>query len=57
MVTTLTDEVVFFEEQKIRHVWWVMLLIYGVAALMWYGFIQQIILGGNLLEPIPALIG
>ena len=45
MVTTLTDEVAFFEEQKIRHVWWVMLLIYGVAALMWYGFIQQIILG------------
>ncbi len=28
-----------------RRVWWVMLLVLGIAALMWWGFIQQILLG------------
>jgi hypothetical protein len=35
----------FREVQYIRHVWWVMLLVLGVAALMWWGFVQQILLG------------
>ena len=44
----------FYEVQKVNHVWWVMLLVYGCAALCWWGFIQQIILGqpwGN--QPAP----
>ena len=28
-----------------NQVWWIMVLVYGVAALTWWGFIQQIILG------------
>jgi hypothetical protein len=36
--------VAFREEQKFRQ-WWVWLLVYGAAALAWYSFIQQIILG------------
>ncbi len=35
----------FREVQYIRWVWWVMLLVGGVTALMWWGFWQQIILG------------
>jgi len=34
----------FREVQKYRQ-WWVWLLVYGAAALTWYGFIQQIMLG------------
>lgn len=26
-------------------VWWVMLLVLGIAAMLWWGFIQQIVLG------------
>ncbi|HIP70981.1 MAG TPA: hypothetical protein EYH05_06255 [Anaerolineae bacterium] len=37
--------VTFREVQYIRRVWWVMLLVGGIAALMWWGFWQQIILG------------
>ncbi len=37
--------VTFREEQDFRRVWWIMLLVLGVAALMWWGFIEQIILG------------
>jgi hypothetical protein len=33
----------FREVQKIRHVWWIMLIIYGTAGLMWFSFIQQVI--------------
>ncbi len=34
----------FREVQKFRQ-WWVWLLVYGAAALTWYSFIQQIVLG------------
>ena len=44
-MTALTVNPAFHEEQKIRHVWWIMLIIYGAAALMWYSFFQQIIIG------------
>ncbi len=37
--------VVFHEKQKFNRVWWVMLLVYGLTALCWWGFIEQIILG------------
>ncbi len=37
--------VVFQEKQKFNRVWWVMLLVYGLTALCWWGFIVQIILG------------
>ncbi len=36
--------VAFREVQRFRQ-WWVWLLVYGCAALTWYGFIQQIVLG------------
>lgn len=35
----------FQETQYMRRVWWVMLLVLGIAALMWWGFFEQIILG------------
>ena len=38
-------DVTFREVQYIRRVWWIMLLVVGMAALMWWGFWQQIILG------------
>lgn len=44
----------FREVQYMRHVWWVMLLILGIAALMWWGFVQQILFGmpwGNKPSP------
>ena len=44
----------FREVQYMRHVWWVMLLVLGIAALMWWGFVQQIIFGvpwGNNPSP------
>jgi len=34
----------FREVQRFRQ-WWVWLLVYGGAALTWYGFVQQIIFG------------
>ncbi len=36
--------VVFREVQRFRQ-WWVWLLVYGIAAFSWYGFVQQIVLG------------
>ena len=44
----------FREVQYMRRVWWVMLLVLGIAALMWWGFIQQIFFGipwGNNPSP------
>lgn len=36
----------FFREiQYMRHVWWVMLLILGIALLMWWAFYEQIVSG------------
>ncbi len=37
--------VTFREEQNFRRVWWVMLLMLGMAAMMWWGLIEQIVLG------------
>ncbi len=48
-----TPPVIFHEEQRFQQ-WWVWLLVYGVAALQWWGFIQQIVLGqpwGNRPAP------
>jgi len=48
----------FHEEQRFRQ-WWVWLLVYGIAALQWWGFIQQIILGkpwGNRPAPDTLLV-
>lgn len=39
-----TSGYTFREEQRF-HQWWVWLLVYGVAVIQWWGFIQQIILG------------
>jgi hypothetical protein len=39
------ENITFREEQKIAKVWWTTLIIAAIAGLMWYGFIQQIILG------------
>jgi hypothetical protein len=33
----------FREVQNIRHVWWIMVIIYGTAGLMWYSFILQVL--------------
>lgn len=36
---------IFMETQFMRRVWWVMILVFGIAVLMWWGFYHQIILG------------
>lgn len=36
--------IIFHEEQRFRQ-WWVWLMVYGVAAIQWWGFIQQIVVG------------
>jgi hypothetical protein len=41
----IVEDIIFREEQKIAKVWWTTLIIATVTALMWYSFIQQIILG------------
>lgn len=35
--------VLFHEEQRFRQ-WWIWLLVLGVAALQWWGYVQQIVL-------------
>jgi len=40
-----SQQVYYRDVQYIRKVSWVMLLIIGIAGMMWWGFIQQIILG------------
>lgn len=40
----MTDIILFREEQRFKQ-WWLWLLIYGLAAIMWWSFIQQIIFG------------
>ncbi|MEA3335302.1 MAG: DUF6141 family protein [Chloroflexota bacterium] len=37
-------EVSYHEDQKFTQ-WWIWLLVYGISALMWWGFVEQIILG------------
>ncbi len=37
--------IIFREVHYMRRVWWVMLVVIGVSGLMWWGFIQQILLG------------
>ena len=36
-----TEMRLFHEEQKMSSVWWVMGLVYGIAALMWWGFVGE----------------
>lgn len=37
--------VLYREVQYMRRVWWVMLLIVAMTVLVWWGFVQQILLG------------
>lgn len=39
------NEITLFREQQRFRQWWIWLLILGVAALQWWGFIQQIVFG------------
>jgi hypothetical protein len=39
------DPLLYREEQRIKHFWWIWLLIGPISALFWYGFVQQIIFG------------
>ena len=41
----VTEMVIFREVQYMRRVWWVMLLVLGISAMMWWGFFQQILIG------------
>lgn len=45
IVTIVANSSGYREVQKINSVLWVMLIIYGVAAIIWWGFTSQIILG------------
>jgi hypothetical protein len=42
---TLKTTPLFREEQRFRDVWWVMLLVFGLAALQWGIAIQQLLFG------------
>lgn len=45
MLMNSGESIEYHEAQYFRQVWWVMLIVLGAAVLMWWGFIQQIILG------------
>lgn len=51
-----TYPVLFREVQRFRDVWWVMALVFGVAALQWYIFLGQIV-GGAPIGNRPASNG
>ena len=51
-----TYPVLFREVQRFRDVWWVMALVFGVAALQWYIFLGQIV-GGAPVGNRPASDG
>lgn len=40
-----SGDITFREVQNFQRVWWVMLLVWGIAALMWWGLIEQVVLG------------
>lgn len=42
---TVTSPILYREVQRFRQVWWVMALVFGLAALQWWMFIVQIIRG------------
>lgn len=42
-MSTNSSPPLFREEQRFRDIWWVMLLVFGIAAIQWYSFFQQII--------------
>ena len=48
-----TYPVLFREVQRFRDVWWIMLLVLGLAAMQWWFFLVQII-GGRPLGNNPA---
>ncbi len=48
-----THPLLFREVQRFRDVWWVMALVFGVAALQWYIFLGQIV-GGAPVGNNPA---
>ena len=52
-----THPVLFREVQRFRDVWWIMALVFGVAALQWWVFLGQIVGGvpaGN--RPAPDVV-
>ena len=52
-----THPVLFREVQRFRDVWWIMALVFGVAALQWWVFLGQIVGGvpaGN--RPAPYVV-
>lgn len=54
---TIYPQPLFREEQRFRDVWWIMLLVLGLAAFQWAVAIQQLILGrvvGN--NPAPDAV-
>ena len=48
-----TYPVLFREVQRFRDVWWVMVLVFGIAALQWWFFLGQIV-GGAPVGNRPA---
>ncbi len=42
---TETSSPSYREVQRFRDVWWIMLVVYGIAGLMWWGFVEQIVIG------------
>ena len=48
-----THTVLFREVQRFRDVWWVMVLVFGIAAMQWWLFLGQII-GGAPMGNRPA---
>lgn len=48
-----TSPVLFKEVQRFRDVWWIMVLVFGLAALQWWIFLGQII-GGIPMGNNPA---
>lgn len=45
MARTGPDSGIYFHEVQRFGQWWLWVIVLGIAALMWYGFIEQILLG------------
>lgn len=52
-----THPVLFREVQRFRDVWWVMVLVFGVAALQWWLLLAQLLSGRPVGDnPAPTLV-
>ena len=45
----------FHEVQRFRQ-WWLWMIVYGIAVLIWWGFVQQIMIGSQRWQELASAI-